>query len=169
MTRKRLISLVLLLALTALAASAHALFQADPLPTKMSGLLNDFSPTTTAPAGPYLVTGPWTLQWQPSGKAEFTASLTMVRPDATSQATRNFHTHHLRVSDGAVTIAGNSIVMTGDVVITSNGNQVLPGSSVQVEITGGSSLALSNMRLTFIGPAAAHFTSEPYEGVLLVE
>jgi hypothetical protein len=157
----------LLVALAAFAASAYD--RPSPTPTKLEGVITDFSPTTTSPAGPYLVSGPWSLQWQPSGKAQFTASLTMVRPDATSQATRNFHTHHITVDDGEVTVANNTLTVTGAITVTSNGNEVFPGSTVQIVISGGTALPLTNLSLTFAGPVAAHFTGEPYEGVVLVQ
>jgi len=144
-------------------------------PTKLEGVINDFSPRSTTPPGPYLVNGPWSLQFNPSGQAEFTASLTMVRSDLwfvetngdpESQAARNFHSHHIKVTDGQVQSVNNTIVVTGTATITSNGNEVFPGSTAQIEISGGNAVARSNLKLVIGGPAATHFTSEPYEGVV---
>jgi hypothetical protein len=138
----------------------------------MEGMINDFSPNTTSPMGPYQVTGPWSLRWLPSGKAEFTASLTMVRPNpaSDSEADRNFHTHHVVVTDGNVELVGATIVVSGPALITASGNTnpVLSGSTVRVEISGGNALTLSNMTLTFGGTAVAHFTDRPYNGVVTV-
>jgi hypothetical protein len=151
------------LLLMILVAPAGAFYDA-PSPTKLTGVINDFSPPNTNPAGPYLVNGHWSLQFQPSGSADFTSSLTMVRSD---DVDRNFHTHHVRMSGGQVTVtATGGLLISGAAVITSSGNVVFPGSSVQIEITGGTALARTNLKLTFLGPVAFHFTSEPYEGVV---
>ena len=172
--QKRYILVGLALALTACAFAASAFYDA-PSPTKLEGVIHDFSPQSTAPTGPYVVSGPWSLQFQPSGSASFSAALTMVRSDLNvaafggpdSQAARNFHTHHIDVTDGSVTTVNNVLIATGNARITSNGNEVFPGSSVRVEVSGGNTVAPSNMKLTILGPAAAHFTTEPYEGVVL--
>lgn len=169
-----------LLAVAAFVATAHPSNNAAT-PKKLQGLISDFSPPNTSPAGPYLVTGPWSLQWQPSGKADFEASLTMVRRDGTDEATRNFHTHHVVVHDGEVTRETNpstgveTIVITPQenvtsTLITSNGGvpQVLAAGTVRIEITGGTALAPTNIKLIFNGSASAHFTTEPYDGVVLL-
>jgi hypothetical protein len=161
------------LALTVFAIAAVSNNPATP--TKLEGVINDFSPRSTTPTGPYLVNGTWALQFNPSGQASFTASLTMVRSDLwfvetngdpDSQVARNFHSHHIVVTDGRIETVNNTIVVTGAAIITSNGNEVFPGSSVQIEISGGNAVARSNMKLIIGGPAAAHFTSQPYEGVV---
>jgi hypothetical protein len=164
------------LALTLFVVAAEALYDA-PSPTKLEGVINDFSPRSTVPTGPYLVSGLWSLQFQPNGKADFAASLTMVRSDLwfvetagdpESQTARNFHTHHIQMNVGQVEIVNGTMVITGPATITSNGNEVFPGSSVQIEITGGAVVGTSNIKLTIVGPAAAHFTSQPYEGVVTI-
>jgi hypothetical protein len=72
------------------------------------------------------------------------------------------------VTDGQVSSVGGAIVVDGAAMVTSNGNQVFPGSTVQIEITGGTAVAPSNIKLTFGAPASGLFTSQPYEGVVLV-
>ena len=145
---------------------------------KLEGVINDFSPRSTNPTGPYLVNGTWSLQLHANGKSDFTASLTMVRSDLwlienagdpDSQAARNFHTHHVLMTDGEVSVVGNAIVVNGTVVVTSNGNQVFPGSTAQIEISGGTAVTPSNIKLTFGAPASGHFTSQPYKGVVVVQ
>jgi len=166
----------LVLCLTTFAMAINASGDASS-PRKLSGVITDFSPRSTVPAGPYLVNGPWSLQLHPNGKAEFTASLTMVRSDLwfietggdpESQADRNLHTHHVLVTDGQVSTLGSAVVVDGTAIVTSNGNQVFPGTTVRIEISGGGAVAPSNIKLTFGAPASNHFTSEPYEGVVLV-
>jgi len=162
--------------LTGLALVTNALAD-PPNARKLSGVINDFSPRSTVPTGPYVVNGLWSLKLLPNGKAEFTASLTMVHSDLwiieaggdpESQADRNFHTHHVRVTDGQVSAVGSALVVEGTALVTSNGNQVFPGSTVRVEISGGTAVSPSNMKLTFGAPASSHFTGEPYEGVVVV-
>ena len=166
------------LALTALILTGNAL-QGDSNPNKFEGVINDFSPPSTNPAGPYLVSGPWSLQLHPDGKANFDASLTMARstcllasgnPICVDEMQRNFHTHHVQVTEGQVSTVGTTIIVTGAATVTSNGGQppVLAGSAVQIELSGGTLLAPTNIKLTFVGGAAAHFTGEPYEGVVRV-
>src|SRR5215216_6267347 len=141
----------LVLCLTVFATAFNASVQTSNT-RNLAGVINDFSPRSTVPAGPYLVNGPWSLQLHPNGKSEFTASLTMVRSDLwfietggdpESQAARNFHTHHILMTDGEVSTVGSAIVVNGTAVVTSNGNQVFPGSTVQIEISGGTAVAPS--------------------------
>jgi hypothetical protein len=40
---------------------------------------------------------------------------------------------------------------------------------VVVEITGGNSVQVSNMKLMFLGAAVEHFGSQPYDGVVTLE
>ncbi|MGH9817626.1 MAG: hypothetical protein ACRD6I_16250, partial [Candidatus Acidiferrales bacterium] len=75
--------------------------------------------------------------------------------------------HHVRVTDGTVSTVGNSIVVQGTALVTSNGNEVFPGSTVQVEISGGTHVAPANIKLTFGAPVSTHFTSQPYEGIVI--
>lgn len=166
----------LVLGLTGLAVATSAFSQTSST-RKLAGVINDFSPRSTVPTGPYVVNGTWLLQLHPNGKAHFSASLTMVRSDLwmieaggdpESQADRNFHTHHVLVTNGQASTVGGAIVVDGTAIVTSNGNQVFPGSTVRIEITGGTAVAPSNIKVTFGAPASSHFTNEPYEGVVLV-
>lgn len=173
--RSKVVFAGLVLCLTAFAVAMNASF-ARSSTRRLKGVINDFSPRSTVPTGPYLVNGTWSLQLHPNGKADFTASLTMVRSDLwlietggdpESQTDRNFHTHHVLVTDGQVSTVGSAIVVDGAAIITSNGNQVFPGSTVQIEIGSGTAVAPSNIKLTFGAPASGHFTNQPYEGVVL--
>jgi hypothetical protein len=165
-----------LVLLTLLVVATLTAFYGAPSPTKLEGTINDFSPRSTVPAGPYHVNGTWSLQLA-NGKADFVASLTMVHSDLwfienagdpESQAARNFHTHHIQLRDAQVDVVNGAIVVTGTPLITASGNQVFPGSTLQVEITGGNTVAPSNIRFSFGGPAAGHFTTQPYDGVVAI-
>lgn len=175
--RTKVAFVCLVLCLTAFVAAFKAPVQPSS-PRKLEGVINDFSPRSTTPMGPYLVHGPWSLQLHPNGKADFTASLTMVRSDLwfienggnpESQADRNFHTHHVQMTEGEVSTVGSVLVVNGPAIVTSNGNQVFPGSTVQIEISGGTAVAPSNIKLTFGAPASNHFTNQPFDGVVVVQ
>ena len=50
---------------------------------------------------------------------------------------------------------------------TSNGNLAgFSGSPVDVQVTGGDTLAASNVTITFGGAAAVHFGDQPLHGVV---
>lgn len=150
------------LALTA-ALSAQGLAQGQAQ-QKLGGLINDYT-AALDPGGPWHIVGEWTLALQGnSGKADFSAALSMVRAD---NPIRSFHTHHITVTDGVVTALSNGYRITGIGVMTGNGNLAgFSGSPVDVVITGGNALEFSNIAITFGGAAVAHFGSEPIEGVV---
>ena len=77
-------------------------------PTQFSGVINDYSPTTSMPMGPWEMRGPWTLTLnQDTSKADFSATLTMELSDYTRNAAnidstsattgRMQHTHHIGI------------------------------------------------------------------------
>jgi hypothetical protein len=159
-----------------LAMSIGALAQ-TPTQVKFSGLFNDYTPASVG--GPWEVRGEWSLTVKgDSGKADFSAALTMARSDLgvtlnngnlNTPASRNAHTHHLNLVDGTVTPLANGFRVTGPPTITGNGNYPPPfgaNSTVQIDITGGNTVTFSNIKLTFAGDAAAHFGSQPVNGVV---
>jgi hypothetical protein len=128
------------IAILALAAGTSALAQAPKHSTEFSGTLNDYT-SASAPAsvkGPWEVRGHWSLVTNArSGKANFSAALTMERSDlgvmangvATSTdanlldnpANRNAHTHHITIVDADVTEIPGGFEVKGPAVITING------------------------------------------------
>jgi hypothetical protein len=147
-----------------LAISVAALAQA-PTPVKLSGLFNDFAPAGAS--GAWEVRGEWSLKVTgDSGTADFSAALTMGLNTLTA---RNAHTHHITLVDGVVTPLTNGFRVTGAATITGNGSYPPPfggSSTVQIDITGGNSVAFANISLTFGGDAVAHFGSQPVNGVV---
>ncbi len=135
---------------------------------------------TGSGAGAWHVTGEWTAQLnQTSGKGEFIGSLLGVRSDLwviqtnadpANPALRGPHTHHVGLLNAELTVITNGVRLAGNAIITSNGS-VAPfsGSPVQVDITGGSLIGFSNIKLTFLGAAVEHFGPQPYEGVVVFE
>jgi hypothetical protein len=52
-------------------------------------------------------------------------------------------------------------------VIASNGTlAAFTGSHLDVDVTGGADVPLSNVKLTFGGAAISHFGDQPIEGVV---
>ena len=72
-----------------LAMTTSVLAQTPPLPAQFSGVINDYSPSTTVtPMGPWEMRGPWSLTLNgASGTANFTAELTMELSDYTRNST----------------------------------------------------------------------------------
>lgn len=158
-----------------LALNIGALAQ-TPRKLHFRGLINDYTAATGG--GPWEVSGMWTLRVHgDSGKADFSAALTMVRSDywvITSSAdpndpsTRNPHTHHIRLAHGVVTPIANGFQISGVVEITANGSTPPFGqnSTLTVQITGGPIVPYSNIKLYFGGDAAGHFGTQPLDGVV---
>jgi len=156
-------SLIPMLAATGLLAQA-------PAPTQYSGIIQDYTPATNSPAGPWEMRGPWKLTLQgASGKATFSAALTMELSDytrnpsnidsTTGSTSRMQHTHHIAIDDGTVTqISTGGFEVTGPVSVTKDGSPApLTASTLTVDITGGTSVEFSNITLKFVGGATVHF------------
>jgi len=156
----------------AVSRSGHA----QDVPARFNGLINDH---TVPGAGSWELHGVWTLEIKrESGKADFTAALTMERSDyffvvnpgadPSNLAVRNAHTHHVAVTAGLVTYIANGFRVTGPATLTGNGATPPFGtnSTLQLDVTGGNLVMYSNIALTFGGDAAKHFGSEPLAGVV---
>jgi hypothetical protein len=161
-----------------LAVSASALSQ-TPKHTIFRGLISDYTPRTIGGqvVGPWEMRGVWSLvvkKW--NGKADFSAALAMGHSDLgvtggdlESPAARGAHTHHITLVDATVTPLTNGFRVSGPAIVTGNGAFPAPfgpSSTVQIDITGGNTVAYSNMQLTFTGDATKHFGSQPINGVV---
>ncbi len=145
---------------------------------KLNGVINDYTPSNVIPAGPWEIRGDWTLLLRPTvQKANFEASLTMVRSDywvtqnsstVDDPSQRVPHTHHVTLINGSVTSITNGFEVTGTATVAGNGGTPPFGLSIPivVDITGGTEVTYSNIKLTFQSPADAHFSMEPLEGVV---
>lgn len=148
------------------------------VPLILHGTINDYSPSTVVPPGPWEIRGDWTLILKPTtSSASFTAALTMVRSDywviqnsstVDDPSQRVPHTHHITVS-GKVTSITNGFELAGTATVTANVGAPAFGLSVPVviDVTGGANVAYSNIKLSFGSPADGHFGTEPLEGVVL--
>ena len=142
------------------------------VPQRFSGFINDYS---AGGGGPWHVAAEWELHLKgDSGKADFSAAVAMVRSDlwvvlnnadpADTEA-RSPHTHHITLADGVVTSITNGIRVSGTANVTGSGNPAFV-SPVQIDITGGTAVAFSNIKVTFSGAAANHFGTLPLDGVV---
>ncbi|HEV8039096.1 MAG TPA: hypothetical protein VGP62_09550 [Bryobacteraceae bacterium] len=164
---------VLILAIT------NGVLAQTPTPMQFTGVINDYSPSTSTPMGPWEMRGPWTLTLnQDSTKADFSATLTMELSDytrnssnidSTSGATgRMQHTHHIAIEAGTVTQnSTGGFELSGPVTITKDGSPApLKASTLSVNITGGTSVGFSNIALQFQGGATVHFGPQLIHGVV---
>ena len=162
------------------------------LPDRLSGLLNDYTPASVS-GGPYEMRGEWVLDLRGKyGTADFSAAMNMetsdwgitkgiVNPD--EPMTRGAHTHHITLTKATVShdtsvcpafapATSGGFVVTGPANVTGNGSPApfqtggRPPSTVQICITGGSTVKLSNFTLTFVGPATGHFGTFAIHGVV---
>jgi K319-like protein len=165
-------------ALSMMVIATGALAQ-TPAPTQFSGVINDYSPSTTVtPMGPWEMRGPWTLTLNPDSQADFSATLTMELSDYTRNSSnidttsgttgRMQHTHYLAIKAGTVTqLATGGFELTGPVTITKDGSPApLAASTLTVDITGGKTLGFSNVTLQFEGGATVHFGPQLIHGVV---
>jgi hypothetical protein len=177
--------------LMALAAVGLVRAQA-PAPVYLSGIINDYSPSTVA-GGPWEIRGEWSLDLQGgSGSASFSAALTMETSDygisdstqvnPAVPATRTPHSHHITVTNAAVSsdtsvcpannppTTGSGIVVTGPATIAANGGpapfEAKGSSALQICLTGGSQVELSNITVVFTGAAATHFGPQAVHGTV---
>ena len=98
-------------ALLALAAGISALAQDPPLPEHFRGIISDYTGVVSG-MGPWEMRGHWSLDLKGrSGKADFSAYMTMELTDTgvtlaggdlTKSGNRMAHTHHIVMTDAAV-------------------------------------------------------------------
>ena len=144
-------------------------------PNHFAGQIND-STAVAGGTGPWEVHGPWTLDInERTGKAEFSAAVTMELTDfalsgsSIGASARMQHTHHLTVATGTVTSITGGFEVTGPVTITKDGGpapMALQGTTLVIDVTGGSLVEFSNVALTFQDGAAGHFGTTALHGVV---
>ena len=165
MTRNVLLITVAALAVLAQSGRDLAAQTGDGSPQwKFQGTINDYI-DPGSPVGAWHLTGHWSVHIKgPSGKATFTASIAMIRPGSGASP----HTHHVLLDDATVTTTATGWIVQGEPAMTSNGALAFAGSTVTVELTGEAALLPSNVKFSFQGPAAGHFTSAAIDGVVAV-
>ena len=155
------------------------------------GVLSDYTPANVS-GGPYQMHGGWSLDIDRTGRANFTADINMetsdygvagaTAVDPNNPLTRSPHTHHISVTNASVSYdtsgcpanspatSATGIVVTGTAATTGNGSpapfDAKGPSTIQVCITGGSTVSFSNMSLVYTGPATGHFGTQAIHGVV---
>jgi hypothetical protein len=175
----------------ALTFSVALVLGQDTRNVRFRGVIHDYGPSTIS-GGPYEMRGNWSVDVERSGTANFAADLAMetsdygitdsTQVDPTNPSTRNPHTHHISMTNAAVSYdasvcpannpatTNTGVVITGTAVTTANGSpapfESKGSSTLQVCITGGSTLSFSNVTLVYTGPATTHFGNQPIHGVV---
>jgi hypothetical protein len=178
MTSKTLTSAVRALSLLLLASATCALAQ-ERRPLHLTGLINDYSPTSANVKGsPWEMHGQWSLDLNPArGTADFAADMTMSGYGRTAagavdptQPLVNPHTHHIRLTNVRITwdMVGcpaylppatvTGFQLNGTVsLLTGNGSiapfeTTPPSSTLQVCVTGGNDVPFSvtNSNITLV-------------------
>ena len=175
----------------ALTLAAGLVLAQDLRVVHFKGVINDYSPSTVS-GGPWEIRGPWSLDVQRSGTANFSADLTMetsdygitgaTQVDPTNPATRSPHTHHISMTNATVSYdtsvcpanspatTGSGVVVTSTATTTGNGGpapfEAKGASTIQICITGGTQVEFSNMSLVYTGPATGHFGPQAIHGVV---
>jgi len=102
--------------------------------------------------------------------------------DPTNPTTRTPHTHHISMTNASVSYdtsvcpanspatSGTGVVVSGTAVTSANGSpapfEAKGASTLQVCITGGSTVSYSNLTMVYTGPATSHFGSQAIHGAV---
>ena len=157
---------LLSLAALTLALSGHGFAQGQR-DLRYAGVVNDYTANFDG-GGAWHIMGEWTVSVKgDSGKGTFSAGFTMARA---AVEPRSFHTHHVTLEDGVVTVLPNGYRISGTAAMAGNGGLAsFTGSPVTVDITGGNAVPFSNLAITFGGGAANHFGTGTIKGVVTQE
>jgi hypothetical protein len=133
--------------------------------------------------------GTWSLVLhEGSGTADFSAELNMEQSDEgiiniankigdtadptvefNTPALRGAHTHHIVLDNQPFSkLPSGGIQVLGPIKLVTKDGTPAPfaQSTLQVQVTGGTSIAYSNVTLTFIGAATGHFGTQAIHGVV---
>jgi hypothetical protein len=176
--------------LTAILAMG-AMWAQDQRTVHFKGTVSDYSPANLS-GGPWEIRGVWAVDVDRTGSGSFTADLTMetsdygissaTAVDPNNPSTRSPHTHHISMTNATVSYDASvcpanspatgsvAVVITAPATTAGNGSPAAfeskGASSLQVCITGGSTVSFSNVTLVYTGPATGHFGSQPIHGVV---
>ena len=162
--RSKILRKAALLALMMLSLSGQGIAR-TATPTQFEGTINNY---VQALGTTWLVSGEWSLQRNPSGGGDFSASLTMFD---TANPAAVPHTHHVLLTDGDVSVNENwttpgRFTLSGLGAITGSGNLSFFESPIVVAISGGTSITYTNVSLKLGGSAEGHFGPTPIGGVV---
>jgi hypothetical protein len=191
MKPKNLTSLARALSLLVLVSATCALAQ-QRWPMHLTGLLNDYSPSTVS-GGPWEMHGQWSMDVYPQwDTADFYADMTMSgygttsagAPDATQGGAKP-HTHHIALTKARITwdtigcptyaapVPTVGFQINGTVsLVTGNGQHPTfdpatpPTSTLQICVSGGTLVTNANITLVWGGGATMHFGTQAIHGVV---
>lgn len=141
-------------------------------PKELGGIIHDYLLTN---GERWHVSGEWSLQVKGDrSTGDFSAAFIGVpRDNPPVFPTSLAHTHHVSIVGGHLTITeddnGNSILtFSGPGTFTGNGNlqSAFSGSHVEVTIRGGNAISYSNFEMIIGAPAASHYGTETFHGVV---
>ncbi len=135
----------------ALTLPQHGVLAQTSAPTQFSGVINDYSPTTSSPMGPWEMRGPWTLTLnQDYQQGRFFGDLTMELSDYTRNSSNIDSTSGPRLAECSTLTISRSwaapsrksrlagFELSGPVTITKDGSPApFAASTLLVDITGG--------------------------------
>jgi hypothetical protein len=168
---------VRIVAVVTLAVPTSVLAQA-PVPEHLSGIINDYTPATGV-GGPWELHGAWSLKLKgESGKADFSAVMTMEHDDywvlanpTTPPATptvdnpgaRSPHTHRITMTDALVSYdpsvcPADSPATTVRFVVTGPANIAANGTSAPFQTKGGVT-TLSTLQICISGGTEVAFSN----------
>jgi hypothetical protein len=149
---------------TTLLSFAGPVYAQSAAPTKLEGLVHDYTAALDA-SGPWQLVGEWSaILKDSSGRVDVMVSLSMLRSEVDA---RSAHTHHVGLHNMVATPITGGYRISGPATITSNGAAApFSGSTVVMDITGGAVVPLAKIAITFQGAAAGHFGDQPIEGVV---
>jgi hypothetical protein len=111
---------------------------------KLEGIIHHYTAVLDA-NGPWHMSGEWSVWIKgDSGRADFSAALSMVRSD---NAARQPHTHHVTIVDGDFALTGTGFAISGAAAVTGNGNLAFT-SPVEAQVTGGSAVPYSDVSVS---------------------
>ena len=162
---------VVALAAVAVALSGQGLAQ-QAAPKALRGMIHDYLVTN---GERWHVGGEWSLQVKGDrSTGDFSADfIGLPRDNPPLLSTSVVHTHHVSIVGGHVAVTedsnGNSILtITGPGTFAGNGNlqSAFSGSPVEVTIKGGNAISYSNFEMIIGPPAASHYGTEMFHGVV---
>jgi hypothetical protein len=176
------------IAVLVLAAAGSVAHAQGPRCMRFHGTIGDYTPASTG--GPWEMRGTWSMVLhEEAGTADFSAELNMEQSDEgiinlankmgdTADPTAEFnnpmlrgaHTHHIVLENRPFSQLPNNggIQVVGPIKLVTKDGTPAPfaQSSLQIQVTGGTSIKYSNVTLTFIGPATGHFGMQAVHGVV---
>lgn len=165
----RMLCRVMSLVAVVVALSSQGLAQ-PAAPKELRGIIHDYLLTG---GERWHVSGEWSLRLKGDRGDLSVGFIGVPRDNPPLFPASVAHTHHVSIVEGDVALTedgnGNSILtISGPGTFTGNGNLQLAfsGSHVKVTIKGGDAISYSNFEMIIDPPAASHYGTETFHGVV---